>query len=337
MRRRGSARSMPRKPTAVGAGVRPTEQGVRSGRLPPRAAKEEAGGRFFFATLNNATPTPSRTDCRQPRLPETRPAACRRSSRCRTGREVLRLIAEHTRDRSRLKRGRRRLRVQAHRTSRATPAETVVLHSLLPGNRLASRAFAGILTPGESAMKRCSGLVRRVWRWPGYRDVLVAQPASARVSLLVSVWASASTTRRSAAASSADPDDQPGLSDTPTNVTIEVDGTLTRCSSSKTGSYGSLTATINIPSATCAKWEGAKLTGLPARPGATRRSQYSLTFGSAPTTMRWSRRSPEGDVGPVHGRPVSAEVKFRHVGSPNCATRPVTDLTFTNTRPFIIS
>jgi hypothetical protein len=44
------------------------------------------------------------------------------------------------------------------------------------------------------------------------------------------------------------------------HVTLAGSGTLTHCSSSKTGDYGSLSSTINIASATCSHWEGSTLT-----------------------------------------------------------------------------
>ena len=67
-------------------------------------------------------------------------------------------------------------------------------------------------------------------------------------------------------------------------------------------------------------------------------SKYALTF-SIGTGDNALVATITGKVtsGQFAGRPVSGQVKFRHVGSPNCATKPVTDLTFTNTRPFIIS
>ena len=131
----------------------------------------------------------------------------------------------------------------------------------------------------------------------------------------------------------------PGLSDTPTNVTISGDSTLTGCSSSKTGSYGSMSSTINITSATCSMWEGSKLTATGATTwGRKSVSNYALTFriGTGDDALV-ATISGKVTSGLFAGRHVSGQVQFRHVGSPNCATKPVTNLTFTNTRPFVIN
>lgn len=131
----------------------------------------------------------------------------------------------------------------------------------------------------------------------------------------------------------------PGLSDTPTNLTITGDGTLTRCTSSKTGDYGSLTATINIASATCSQWEGSTLTGTGATTWRNKKvSKYALTFGiGTGNDALVATISGKVTSGLFAGRRVSGQVKFHQVGSPNCATVAVTNLTFTNTRPFVIS
>jgi len=131
----------------------------------------------------------------------------------------------------------------------------------------------------------------------------------------------------------------PGLSDAPTNVTITSDGTLTRCSSSRTGGYGSLSWTIKIASATCSQWEGSKLSATGTTTWANKKvSNYALTFriGSGDDALV-ATISGKVTSGAFAGHPVSGQVKFHHVGSPNCATKPVTNLTFTNTRPFVIS
>jgi hypothetical protein len=131
----------------------------------------------------------------------------------------------------------------------------------------------------------------------------------------------------------------PGLSDTPTNVTITANGTLTRCASSKTGDDGSFSATINIASATCSGWEGSTLTATGATTWRNKKvSNYALTFriGSGDDALV-ATITGKVTSGLFSGRRVSGRVKFGQVGSPNCATIPVTNLTFTNTRPFIIS
>jgi hypothetical protein len=132
---------------------------------------------------------------------------------------------------------------------------------------------------------------------------------------------------------------RPGLSDAPTNVTIRLNGTLSRCSSSWTGNEGSFSSTIKVTAATCSGWEGSILTGTGVTTWSTQRvSKYSLTY-SIGTGDDALVATITGKVtsGLWSGRRVSTQVKFQHVGSANCATIPVTDLTFDNTRPFVIS
>jgi hypothetical protein len=112
-----------------------------------------------------------------------------------------------------------------------------------------------------------------------------------------------------------------------------------RGSSSKTGSYGSLSSTINITSATCSKWEGSTLTGTGATTWAGKKvSNYALTFriGSGDDALV-ATITGKVTSGLFAGKHISGQVKFRQVGSPNCATKPVTNPTFTNTRPFVIN
>jgi hypothetical protein len=99
-----------------------------------------------------------------------------------------------------------------------------------------------------------------------------------------------------------------------------------------------VSSTINIASATCSMWEGAKLTGTGSTTwGSKKVSNYALTFriGTGHDALV-ATISGTVTSGLFAGKHVSGQVKFRHVGSPNCATKPVTNLTFTNTRPFVI-
>jgi hypothetical protein len=134
----------------------------------------------------------------------------------------------------------------------------------------------------------------------------------------------------------------PGLSATPTNQTATAHAAVTTCTPvATTGGSGTTTARLTIVKGSCAKlatgnqsfsgtasttWHNAKV------------SHYTLTFktgtGSLATTATITGKVSSGLF---VGKAVTGAVKFTPKAGENCsAGHPIKDLTFTNTKPFVI-
>ena len=134
----------------------------------------------------------------------------------------------------------------------------------------------------------------------------------------------------------------PGLGSTPANQTVVAKGTETGCTpSAKTGGSGTLKATVQISQADCSTLVngGQSFTGTGSTTWANAKvSKYSLNFTTG-TGNNVTVATITGTVtgGLFKGKSLSGQIKFTIKGSPNCTTIPVTKLSFTNTKPFVIS
>jgi len=133
----------------------------------------------------------------------------------------------------------------------------------------------------------------------------------------------------------------PGLTNTPANQTIKAKGTETKCKpSAATGGSGALTATIKLKNASCTTLinggQTLKGTGATAwKNGQT--SNYTLTFKTG-TGNNITVATITGKVssGLFAGDKISGQIQFTVKGSPDCNTKPVKQVTFVNTKPFVI-
>jgi len=134
----------------------------------------------------------------------------------------------------------------------------------------------------------------------------------------------------------------PGLTNTPTNNTASVNGSLSGCARTlKTGGSGTFTSTINLPEASCAQLSAGGLT-LNATVTTTWRSgrvsNYALTIKTGKNkSVLVATIGGKVSSGLFSGKHVSAQVKLSVAGSPNCTTSPVTTLTFRETKRFEIA
>jgi hypothetical protein len=133
----------------------------------------------------------------------------------------------------------------------------------------------------------------------------------------------------------------PGLSPVvPANNTIKAKGTLGGCTPAKTtGGSGNLTATIKVPGGSCSKLATGKQK-LSGTAGTTwknkKKSAYSLTFttgsGATATVATVTGRVT---TGLFKGKKVSGQIKFK-LKTGNCTTTPLTAITFTQSKPWVI-
>jgi hypothetical protein len=135
----------------------------------------------------------------------------------------------------------------------------------------------------------------------------------------------------------------PGLQNTAMNNTVTAKGTETSCTpAATTGGSGTLSATIKLSLGSCNKLStgGQKLVGTASSTWKNKKvSKYSLTFttgtGAAITTATISGNVTSGLFA---GKKLSGQVKFSIQGAPDCsAAKPIKAVTFTNTKPFVIS
>jgi hypothetical protein len=134
----------------------------------------------------------------------------------------------------------------------------------------------------------------------------------------------------------------PGLTNTPTNQTVNAKGTETSCTpSTTTGGSGALTAVIKVPLGSC----GKLATGNQTLHGTattkwknTKVSNYALTFhtgtGSSITIATITGKVTSGLF---VNHTVTGQIKFTVQGTPNCTSMPVKNITFVNTKPFVIA
>jgi len=160
-------------------------------------------------------------------------------------------------------------------------------------------------------------------------SALVAQPSGAAAPVQKCTKATGSATVT------------PGLGATPANNTIKAKGTLGGCAPAKTtGGSGTLTATIKVPGGSCLKLAGGgqKLAGTAGTTWKNKKtSAYALTFttgkGGAATTATVTGRVTSGLF---KGKKVSGQIKFK-ITKGNCAPTPVTGISFTQTKPWVVS
>ena len=133
----------------------------------------------------------------------------------------------------------------------------------------------------------------------------------------------------------------PGLTNTPRNQTVTAKGSETGCTpSATTGGSGTLTATIKVANGSCAKLGqgNQKLTGTGTTTWKNKKvSHYTLTFTTG-TGSNIETATITGKVasGLFAGHLVTGQIKFKTVGTVNCTTEPVKNITFTNSKPMVI-
>ena len=134
----------------------------------------------------------------------------------------------------------------------------------------------------------------------------------------------------------------PGLGSTPADQTVVAKGNETGCTpSAKTGGTGALKATVHIAESDCTTLVngGQSFTGTGSSTWANGKvSKYSLSFKTG-TGNNVTVATITGTVtsGLFKGKSLTGQIQFTIKGSPNCTTTPVTKLSFTNTKPFVIS
>jgi hypothetical protein len=134
----------------------------------------------------------------------------------------------------------------------------------------------------------------------------------------------------------------PGLTNTPTNNTVNAKGSQTGCTpTATTGGSGALTAVIKVPLGSCAKLAGGGQT-LSGTAKTTWKNGKVTTYNLTFKTGTGSNIFIANITGRVSGglfvnHPVSGQIKFTVQGSPNCTTKPVKSITFVNTKPFVIA
>ena len=135
----------------------------------------------------------------------------------------------------------------------------------------------------------------------------------------------------------------PGLSSTPTNQTATAHATMTTCTpTTTTGGSNTTTATLKIPLGSCAKLAtgNQKFSGTATTTWHNaKKSVSSLTFTTG-TGANITVATITGKIssGLFAGHLISGQVKFTPKAGENCsAGHPIKDLTFTNTKPFVVS
>jgi hypothetical protein len=134
----------------------------------------------------------------------------------------------------------------------------------------------------------------------------------------------------------------PGLTNTPRNNVVKAKGTQTSCTPvATTGGSAGLTATINVPAGSCAKLaQGAQTLNATARSNWKngKFSVYKLTIKTG-TGANATLANIAGTVtqGIFLNRHISGQIRFKVTGAYNCTTQPVKTVTFTNTKPFVLS
>jgi hypothetical protein len=135
----------------------------------------------------------------------------------------------------------------------------------------------------------------------------------------------------------------PGLTGVPADQTVTAKGTLTSCApSATTGGSGTISATIKIKKGSCqglatgnqslsgtavTKWKNGKS------------STYSVTFKTGTgSNIQVATITGKVSAGLFAGKNVSGQIKFTVKAGENCsAAHPIKDITFVNTKPWVIS
>jgi hypothetical protein len=159
--------------------------------------------------------------------------------------------------------------------------------------------------------------------------VVVAQPASAAVV-------------QSCAHMSGTATFTPGLTNTPRDNTVRAKGSQTSCTPiSATGGSGVLTATITVKQGSCTKL-GTGTQSFPATATTQwkngKLSHYKFTLHTG-TGANVQTASFAGGVtsGLFVGKHVQGQLKFKPTGSYNCTSQPIKTVSFTGSKPFVIS
>jgi hypothetical protein len=137
---------------------------------------------------------------------------------------------------------------------------------------------------------------------------------------------------------------KPGLTNVPTDNVIKAKGKQTKCTgrkgAPKTGGSGVMSATIKVKQGSCLKlangnqvikgkaktaWKNKKV------------SKYALTLTTG-TGANATTAAIKGKVtgGLFKGHKVTGAVKFTVKGTPDCTTKPVSAVTFKNSKAFKI-
>ena len=133
----------------------------------------------------------------------------------------------------------------------------------------------------------------------------------------------------------------PGITTTQKNQTINSKGTETSCTPSKaTGGSGTLAATVKSPNASCQTLikGGQTLKGTGASTWKNKKvSKYALTLKTG-TGSNFDIATITGKVtsGLFAGKSLTGQIKFTVKSGQNCTTVPVKNLTFKNTKPFVL-
>jgi hypothetical protein len=134
----------------------------------------------------------------------------------------------------------------------------------------------------------------------------------------------------------------PGIKNAASNQTLTAKGSLSGCTvATTTGGAGTLTASVKIAAASCAKLAtgGQKLSGTGATTWKNKKvSKYALTFTTG-TGKNLLIATITGKVssGLFVGKKVSGAVKFHVNGSPDCQKTAVKSISVVQSKPFVIS
>jgi hypothetical protein len=134
----------------------------------------------------------------------------------------------------------------------------------------------------------------------------------------------------------------PGLSTTPTNQTATAHGNNTTCTPvATTGGSGVTNAKLTISQGSCAKLAAGnqKFSGTASTKWKNAKtSSYTLTFTTGTgSTATVATITGKVSAGLFVGKAITGAIKFTPKAGENCsAGHPIKDLTFTNTKPFVI-
>jgi hypothetical protein len=135
---------------------------------------------------------------------------------------------------------------------------------------------------------------------------------------------------------------KPGIQKTPKAQTATASGNLTGCTpAAKTGGSGVLKAKLTLPkNSSCAGLVGGN-TALKLAATATWKNKKTSSFALTAKTGTGKNVLVATITGKVSkglflGRPVTGQIKVKPAAGQDCFNKPVTKLTFTNTKPFVV-
>jgi len=133
----------------------------------------------------------------------------------------------------------------------------------------------------------------------------------------------------------------PGISATPRAQTAKAKANLAGCTpKTKTGGTGVMTATLKLPSNSSCTGLASGGTTIKMTAKVVWKNKKSSTFALTAKTGTGSNVLTANITGKVSaglfkGRPVTSQIKIKPTKG-NCAPTPVTEISFTNSKPFLI-